>query len=138
SIKGLDGKPPVVIEIDALDLDSEPAAAPTATAQTKIAFLQYTSGSTRTPAGVMVTHTNAVSNMLQMASDTFEPTGGTPPSELNIVSWMPFYHDLGLLGTVIYPMVLGRHTIHMSPMAFLAKPSRWMQELARQPIGFTG
>ncbi|KAA1432156.1 AMP-binding protein [Mycolicibacter arupensis] len=138
SIKGLGGKPPVVIEIDALDLDSEPASAPTATAQTKIAFLQYTSGSTRTPAGVMVTHTNAVSNMLQMASDTFELTGGTPPPELNIVSWMPFYHDLGLLGTVIYPMVLGRHTVHMSPMAFLAKPARWMQELARQPVGFTG
>lgn len=138
SIKGLGGKPPVVIEIDALDLDSEPAASPTATAHTKVAFLQYTSGSTRTPAGVMVTHTNAVSNMLQMASDTFELTGGVPPADLNIVSWMPFYHDLGLLGTVIYPMVLGVHTVHMSPMAFLAKPSRWMQELARQPIGFTG
>ena len=138
SIKGLGGKPPVVIEIDALDLDSEPSAAPTATAQTKVAFLQYTSGSTRTPAGVMVTHSNAVSNMWQMASDTFEETGGVPPAELNIVSWMPFYHDLGLLGTVIYPMVLGVHTVHMSPMAFLAKPSRWMQELAKAPIGFTG
>lgn len=138
SIKGLGGKPPVVIEVDALDLDSEPVAAPGATAQTKIAFLQYTSGSTRTPAGVMVTHANAVSNMHQMASDTFALTGGTPPEELNIVSWMPFYHDLGLLGTVIFPLVLQRHTVHMSPMAFLAKPARWLQELAKAPIGFTG
>ena len=138
SIKGLGGKSPVVIEVDALDLDSEPVTTPGATAQTKVAFLQYTSGSTRTPAGVMVTHNNAVSNMWQMASDTFALTGGVPPSELNIVSWMPFYHDLGLLGTVIYPMVLGVHTVHMSPMAFLAKPSRWMQELAKAPIGFTG
>ncbi|MGV0627511.1 AMP-binding protein [Mycolicibacter minnesotensis] len=138
SLNALGGKPPVVIEVDALDLDSPPSAIRTATAQTKTAFLQYTSGSTRTPAGVIVTHTNAVSNMYQMASDTFEENGGIPPADLNIVSWMPFYHDLGLLGTVLYPMVLGRHTVHMSPMAFLAKPARWMQELARQPVGFTG
>ncbi|WP_409426237.1 AMP-binding protein [Mycobacterium sp. SMC-11] len=138
SIKGLGGKPPVVIEVDALDLDSEPVAAPGATAQTKVAFLQYTSGSTRTPAGVMVTHANAVSNMVQMADDTFALTGGKAPEGLNLVSWMPFYHDLGLLGTVIYPLVLGVHTVHMSPMAFLAKPARWMQELAKVPVGFTG
>ena len=138
SIKGLGGKPPVVIEIDALDLDSEPVSAPGATAHTKIAFLQYTSGSTRTPAGVMVTHANAVSNMRQMADDTFALTGGNAPEGLNLVSWMPFYHDLGLLGTVIYPLVLGVPTVHMSPMAFLAKPARWMQELAKVPVGFTG
>lgn len=138
SIKDLGGKPPVVIEVDALDLDSEPLDAPTATAQTKVAFLQYTSGSTRTPAGVMVTHANAVSNMRQMAADTFALTDGLPPAGLTVVSWMPFYHDLGLLGTVIYPLVLGVPTIHMSPMAFLAKPARWMQEVAKVPVGFTG
>ena len=138
SLNYLGGTAPAVIEVDALDLDSEPSTTPTATVPSKVAVLQYTSGSTRTPAGVMVTHVNAISNMQQMAADTFAATGGQTPPDLTIVSWMPFYHDLGLMGTVIYPLVVGAPAVLMSPMAFLAKPARWMQELAKVPRGFTG
>lgn len=139
SLRELRGAQPVVIEIDALDFDAEPNLPPAPGTLTKTAFLQYTSGSTRTPAGVMVGHANAIANMRQMASDTFAHNeGGVPPEDITLVSWMPFYHDLGLLGTVVYPMVLGLPSVLMSPMAFLAKPSRWMQQVAKYNNAFTG
>ncbi|MEB3048574.1 AMP-binding protein [Mycolicibacter sp. MYC123] len=138
SINDLPGKPPVVIEVDALDLDSEPIAAPTATAHTKTAFLQYTSGSTRTPAGVMVGHQNAIVNMQQMIDDTFENVGKTVPADTTLVVWLPFYHDLGLMCGIIFPLVGGHQAVVFSPMAFLAKPARWMQLVASYPNAYTG
>jgi long chain fatty acid CoA FadD26 len=138
SIRDLGGKPPVVIEVDALDLDSEPVLTATATAPTKTAFLQYTSGSTRTPAGVMVGHQNAIENMRQMIADTFEDIGGTVPADTTLVAWLPFYHDLGLMCGIIFPLVGGHQAVLFSPMAFLAKPARWMQLVASYPNAYTG
>lgn len=138
SISGLGGKPPVVIEVDALDLDSEPVAAPVATVHTKTAFLQYTSGSTRTPAGVMVGHHNAIQNMQQMIDDTFEDRGKTVPADTTLVVWLPFYHDLGLMCGIIFPLVGGHQSVVFSPMAFLAKPARWMQLVASHSNTYTG
>lgn len=138
STRDLRGPAPTVIELDALDFDGEPAAPPAARTQTKTAFLQYTSGSTRNPAGVMVGHHNAIQNMRQMAADTFEQTGKVAPPETTVVSWLPFYHDLGLMGSVMLPLVEGVHAVLMSPMAFLAKPARWMQQLARNTSPYTG
>ncbi|MBS9532292.1 AMP-binding protein [Mycobacterium sp. M1] len=138
SIRDLGTATPVVIEVDALDLDSEPVAAPAATAQTKIAFLQYTSGSTRTPAGVMVSHQNAIVNMQQMIDDTFENRGKTVPADTTMVSWLPFYHDLGLICGIIFPLVGGHQAVIFSPMAFLAKPARWMQLVAKNSNTYTG
>lgn len=138
SISDLGGKPPVVIEVDALDLDSEPVATPAATVHTKTAFLQYTSGSTRTPAGVMVGHQNAIENMRQMIADTFEDRGKTVPADTTLVVWLPFYHDLGLMCGIIFPLVGGHQAVIFSPMAFLAKPARWMQLVASYSNTYTG
>ena len=62
-----------------------------------IAYLQYTSGSTRTPAGVMMSHRNVLANFEQLIADYFADYGKVPPPDTTIVSWLPFYHDMGLV-----------------------------------------
>jgi long chain fatty acid CoA FadD26 len=126
----LPGSPPAVIEIDALDLDTPLAFYATDRPRTKTALLQYTSGSTRQPTGVMVTHKNVLLNLEQAMADYFEDIGGDPPPDMTLVSWLPFYHDMGLLLGVTGPVGLGVHGVLTSPMAFLQKPARWMQMLA--------
>ena len=122
---------PAVIEIDALDLDSPPISPPDRNACTRTALLQYTSGSTRQPAGVAVTHKNVIANLDQVISDYFDHMGNVPPPGTTMVSWLPFYHDMGLLLGIFAPLSRGFHAVLTSPMAFLQKPARWMQELAR-------
>ncbi len=90
-----------------------------------LAFLQYTSGSTATPKGVMVTHGNLLHNeaMIQRA---FRQT-----QESVIVGWLPLYHDMGLIGNVLQPVFAGGRCILMSPVAFLQRPLRWLQAISR-------
>ncbi len=86
-----------------------------------IAFLQYTSGSTGDPKGVMVTHGNLIANE-EMIAEAF---GHTP--ETIIAGWLPMFHDMGLIGTVLHPLFLGLPAHLMSPVAFIQKPSRWLE-----------
>ncbi|CRK54363.1 Long-chain-fatty-acid--AMP ligase FadD32 [Rhodococcus sp. RD6.2] len=88
-----------------------------------IAYLQYTSGSTRTPAGVEITHLAVGTNAVQMADAIGLST------ESRGVTWLPLFHDMGLL-TVILPALGGKYITIMSPRAFVARPSRWINELA--------
>jgi amino acid adenylation domain-containing protein/FkbH-like protein len=90
-----------------------------------LAFLQYTSGSTSTPKGVMVGHNNLLHNELVIAR-AFEQT-----KESIIVGWLPLYHDMGLIGNVIQPLYLGASCVLMSPMAFLQRPFRWLDAISR-------
>src|SRR5699024_10229757 len=88
-----------------------------------VAYLQYTSGSTRTPAGVEITHRGVLTNAAQMADGiglTLQSRG---------VTWLPLFHDMGLL-TVILPALGGRYITIMSPRAFVQRPGRWIRELA--------
>ena len=133
----LPGSPPAVIEIDALDLDTPPTVSTNAS-RTKTALLQYTSGSTRQPTGVVVTHKNIIANMEQMMSDEFGDNGNVPPPDTTLVSWLPFYHDLGLHFGIFFPIIAGLHAVMMSPIAFLQKPARWMQLLASNTRPFSG
>jgi long-chain fatty acid adenylase/transferase FadD26 len=134
----LPGCAPAVIEIDALNLNAPPASYSTPTSQVKTALLQYTSGSTRQPAGVMVTHQNIMANLQQMISDTFEDRGNVPPADTTVVSWLPFYHDLGLMCGIVFPVVAALHAVVTSPKAFLTKPARWIQLVARNTSTYTG
>jgi len=93
-----------------------------------IAYLQYTSGSTRTPAGVEITHRAVGTNLLQMV-DAINLDWGSRG-----VTWLPLFHDMGLL-TVILPAVGGKFITIMSPSAFVRRPYRWIKELAAASDG---
>ncbi|OBC08347.1 acyl-CoA synthetase [Mycobacterium sp. 852013-50091_SCH5140682] len=120
-------RPLVIVEIDALDLDSPREPDVMRPGMPPIAYLQYTSGSTRLPAGVVVTHKNVVTNVDQALTDYF---GRAIPPDATFVSWLPFYHDMGLIKGICAPLVCGRSAALMSPLAFLQRPARWMQLLA--------
>jgi long chain fatty acid CoA FadD26 len=135
--RALPGTPPAVIEIDALDLDAEPTFQSGSRPHPKTAVLQYTSGSTRSPAAVVVTHKNIFANVEQVIADYFEADGKVPPADLTLVSWLPIYHDMGLLLGATGAVIIGLHSVLMSPMAFLQRPARWMQQLAKNTRAFT-
>jgi long chain fatty acid CoA FadD26 len=126
----LPGPAPAVIGVDALDLDTPADFRATNTSQTKTALLQYTSGSTRNPTAVVVTHKNVIANLDQVIADYFEDNGKVPPPGLTMVSWLPFYHDMGLLLGILAPVLRRFPAVLTSPTAFLQKPARWMQMLA--------
>ena len=90
-----------------------------------LAFLQYTSGSTGTPKGVMLSHTNLLANVIMLQQASAQTAHAT------IVGWLPLYHDMGLIGTILYPLYMGRPCLLMSPMAFLQRPFRWLQAISR-------
>jgi acyl transferase domain-containing protein/acyl-CoA synthetase (AMP-forming)/AMP-acid ligase II len=89
-----------------------------------IAFLQYTSGSTADPKGVIVTHSNLLANA-RTAEKCFRMN-----SESVGVSWLPPYHDMGLIGGIIYPLFTGFPISLMSPTSFVRDPGRWLQAIS--------
>jgi amino acid adenylation domain-containing protein len=89
-----------------------------------VAFLQYTSGSTATPKGVIVSHGNLLHNE-EMIRRAF----GQSESSV-IVGWLPLYHDMGLIGNVLQPLYLGAPCYLMSPVAFLQQPLRWLEAIS--------
>ncbi|MBD2208739.1 AMP-binding protein [Nostoc linckia FACHB-104] len=89
-----------------------------------LAFLQYTSGSTGQPKGVMVTHGNLLYNQ-QMIQQAYQHNNKTI-----VVGWLPLYHDMGLIGNVLQPLYLGVSCYLMAPVAFLQKPIRWLQAIS--------
>jgi acyl-CoA synthetase (AMP-forming)/AMP-acid ligase II len=90
-----------------------------------LAFLQYTSGSTGAPKGVMVSHGNLLHNQA-LIKRRFEHSERT-----RFVGWVPLYHDMGLIGNVLQPLYLGIPSVLMSPVSFLVKPVRWLQAISR-------
>ncbi|MFJ2262153.1 fatty acyl-AMP ligase [Streptomyces sp. NPDC087844] len=90
-----------------------------------IAYLQYTSGSTRSPAGVMISHANVVANARQ-ALDAFV----ADPRTSTTVGWLPLFHDMGLVLSIAAPVVGGFPSVLMDPGDFLRDPSRWLRLLA--------
>ncbi|MHC5779062.1 condensation domain-containing protein [Nostoc sp.] len=89
-----------------------------------LAFLQYTSGSTGTPKGVMLSH----GNLLHNAAVTYQLMEHSPSSKF--VSWLPVYHDMGLIGGILQPLYGGFPCILMSPASFLQRPYRWLQAIS--------
>ena len=97
-----------------------------------LAFLQYTSGSTGTPKGVMISHGNLIHNS-RLLSRAFEYS-----SESKCVSWLPVYHDMGLIGGILQPLFGGFECTLMSPASFLQRPLRWLQAISRYKATISG
>ena len=91
------------------------------------AFLQYTSGSTRTPAGVLLTNRNIMANVLQI----FTSVKIELPAR--VVSWLPMHHDMGII-LAVFASILGLNLEIMTPRDFVQQPKRWIDQIKRQPI----
>jgi amino acid adenylation domain-containing protein len=92
-----------------------------------IAYLQYTSGSTSDPKGVMITHENVLRNIGDISRHV-----GHPDSVL--VSWLPHYHDMGLLSGIFIPLSWGAPSYLMPPASFIQQPSRWLRAISRYRV----
>lgn len=106
------------------DLDAEPLAAPAPRSTDALALLQYTSGSTGNPKGVMLTHAQLLANLRAMGRAV-----GAGPRDV-FVSWLPLYHDMGLIGAWMGSLYFGMRLVLMSPLAFLARPARWLRAIS--------
>ena len=91
----------------------------------EIAYLQYTSGSTASPKGVIVTHSNALENLRYIESQ-----GGFAETSLS-VNWLPHFHDMGLIYGVLQPLFTGFTSVSFAPSAFTHKPLRWLSAITR-------
>jgi len=121
---------PRVIAVDAVPTDVGSTWEMVPAARDTVAYLQYTSGSTRTPTGVMITHLNLPTNVVQVIHALEGQEGDRG------VSWLPFFHDMGLI-TILLSSVVGYENTFMTPAAFVRRPIRWIRELARKE-GETG
>ena len=124
----LDGHPhlrrPLVIAIDEIPDSAGESFEPTELGMDDVSHLQYTSGSTRPPVGVEITHRAVGTNLVQMILSIDLLDRNT-----HGVSWLPLYHDMGL-SMIGFPAVYGGHSTLMSPTAFVRRPQRWIQALS--------
>jgi fatty acid CoA ligase FadD32 len=121
---------PRVIAVDAVPDDVGATWESVDIARDTVAYLQYTSGSTRIPTGVQITYLNLATNVVQVI-EALEGEEGDRG-----VSWLPFFHDMGLITVLLSPMI-GHYVTFMTPAAFVRRPGRWIRELARKE-GDTG
>jgi acyl-CoA synthetase (AMP-forming)/AMP-acid ligase II len=118
-----------VLATDALAADGPPTAAP---APGDVALLQFTSGSTAEPRGVMLTHANLTAN-----SQAIHTAFATSPDTRSVI-WLPPYHDMGLIGGILQPVYVGFPVTLMSPLTFVKRPLRWLRALSDLRATVTG
>ncbi|WP_238432040.1 fatty acyl-AMP ligase [Streptomyces cavernae] len=97
-----------------------------------LAFLQYTSGSTSSPRGVMVTHRNLLANQ-----EALQRLLGTSAAD-RFSNWLPHYHDMGLIAHVLHPLWLGTHCVQLSPVSFIKRPVRWLRSIGEYGLTVGG
>ncbi|MGX7758528.1 fatty acyl-AMP ligase [Streptomyces angustmyceticus] len=97
-----------------------------------VAFLQYTSGSTREPRGVIVTHDNLLANQRAISRVLRTPPGA------RLGGWLPFHHDMGLIGQLLHPLWLGGSSVLLSPEAFVRRPARWLEAIGQHQVTVSG
>ncbi|MGC4060234.1 MAG: amino acid adenylation domain-containing protein [Aquabacterium sp.] len=115
----------VSLAVDAIDDAKAPLWREHTPRPGDIAFLQYTSGSTAAPKGVMVTHANLMAN-----ERAIEESLAMQDDDV-FVSWLPLYHDMGLIGGLLQPVYRGIPLVLMSPGFFLERPARWLEAISR-------
>lgn len=128
---------PKIVEIDTMYLDGDGVPSVSAADFPSTAYLQYSSGSTRLPTGVMISHRNLQVNFEQLMRSLFAETHIKSTTDATIVSWLPFYHDMGLVLGVCAPILNGWPAALSSPIAFLERPARWIRALAENSRAFS-
>lgn len=122
---------PDIVAVDELD-DSCGAFINTNITPQDVAYLQYTSGSTGEPKGVMVRHADLLTNCALYSAAVGVEGGKT------FVSWLPIFHDMGLVQGIVMPLTLGGTAVFMPPTAFIQKPIRWLRAIDRHRAVFSG
>lgn len=122
----------VLVDASARDVDPAAAFCVEHVDPQAIAFLQYTSGSTSSPKGVMVGHANLCINVAVMAHAMDCRPGD------RMFSWLPLYHDMGLIAGVLMPLLCGFPVTLVSPLHFLERPARWLTGAAKERATHTG
>jgi fatty-acyl-CoA synthase len=122
----------VVLSHDDLGMPGGAASARTATSSAApglddIAFIQFTSGSSSSPKGVALTHANLSANIEAING----PSGLAATSDDCALSWLPLYHDMGLVGMALGPLYAGRPAVLMTPHAFVKRPADWLKAISR-------
>jgi len=120
-------RPARVIAVDSVDVAAAHGFEPPTLDLGATAYLQYTSGSTREPAGAEITHEAVATNVLQAAA-AFDLS-----EDSTCVGWIPFFHDMGLVLLVCIPAALGAQSVFSTPFDFVRRPQRWLQQLASHP-----
>lgn len=118
-------RPPPVIAVDRVEAGEAERLVPITVEAENLAFVQYTSGTTGDPKGVMVTHANVEANLAAI-----QQLVRAVPDDRG-VSWLPPYHDMGLVGAILYPLTAGFQVHLMAPAAFLQRPLRWLEAMTR-------
>ena len=113
--------------------ESNKAYAPVDVKGDDVAFLQFTSGSTAKPKGVVLTHANLLANIRNIVVEGLR----IDPKVDAALSWLPLYHDMGLIGFVLAPVVATIGTTFLTPMTFLFRPACWIQAMSRYKAGMT-
>ncbi|MEQ9728143.1 fatty acyl-AMP ligase [Pseudomonas sp. WHRI 8822A] len=121
-----------ILDLDNLDKRHAESWQPVVGQRSDPAFLQYTSGSTGNPKGVIISHGNLIHNS-QCISDTFGIC-----ADSHIGSWLPPYHDMGLIGGILQALYVGCPATLMTPIAFLQRPLRWLQMISRYRVTVSG
>ncbi|MFQ3244585.1 MAG: acyl-CoA synthetase (AMP-forming)/AMP-acid ligase II [Arenicella sp.] len=96
-----------------------------------IAFLQYTSGSTGDPKGVIISQQNVIANIRAATTATGAEAGDT------FCSWLPLHHDMGMVVSILTPLYLGGHSVIMSPTRFIRRPRRWLEAISQHQAVIT-
>jgi amino acid adenylation domain-containing protein len=121
-----------IIAVDAVKPDEAFAWHPHVPRDDDIAFLQYTSGSTSTPKGVMVSHGNLMANARALEE------GMSMNAQDIYLSWLPLYHDMGLIGGLVQPFHRGIPAVLMTPRFFIERPVRWLEAISRHRATVSG
>lgn len=120
------------IALESIELNRSSSWQPTSIKSNDIAFLQYTSGSTMHPKGVMVSHHNLLDNLGKIF------TSFHMNDETIIFSWLPPHHDMGLIGCILTPIYGGIQAIMMSPFSFLQNPLSWLKHITKYRATISG
>ncbi|MDX1491907.1 MAG: fatty acyl-AMP ligase [Pseudohongiellaceae bacterium] len=125
------GSPLQIVELDKLKGDFSRWKRPKLQ-RDDLAFVQFTSGSTSSPKGVSVSHANILANL-----ESIEHAFSCSDRDIT-VSWLPFYHDMGLVGHIMQPVYSGMHNYFLAPMLFMSRPSLWLQAVSQYGATISG
>lgn len=118
------------VAVDELDLGLAGRWAPPAITPDSVAYLQYSSGSTGNPKGVVLTHGAVLANLKLLCDNTRRPGEEQGEPRPPVVSWLPLHHNMGLVGSVLLPLYAGHDAVLLPPQVFVQRPLTWLRTIS--------